>query len=259
MDSGTHQTLRIENRGAVRIFLLDRGKANTLEPGLVRALHDAALAAEDDGAVRGVVLTSASSKVFCGGFDLATLGTTDRDTFGQFIRAFESLFYDLFLYRKPLVAALPGHTVAGGALLAGTADFRYAAEGTGTIGLPEASLGVHVPHHFLEALRATVGDHALTRWSLSGGTVSFPEAFALGAIDRILPPSALLDAAVVFAEELGKSPSDVYASIKRDLRATAYEKARDVLEESRKVFVDSWFSEAGQKGIATTLAHLRRH
>jgi enoyl-CoA hydratase len=258
MDDGTHRTLRIENRGAVRLFVLDRGKANTLEPGLVRALHDAALEAQDDSVVRGVVLTSASPRVFCGGFDLATLGATDRDTFGQFIQAFESLFYDLFLYRKPLVAALRGHAVAGGALLAGTADFRYAAEGSGTIGLPEASLGVHVPHHFLEALRATVGDHALTRWSLSGGTVSFPEALALGAIDRILPPSALVDAAVAFAEELGKSPSDVYASIKRDLRGSAYEKARDVLVESRRVFVDSWFSETGQKGIATTLARLRQ-
>jgi enoyl-CoA hydratase len=250
-------SLRIEDRGAVRILVLSRGNANALEPGLVRSLHGAALAAQEDPSVRAVVLTSASGKIFCGGFDLGVLGRADLETFGTFIRAFESLFYDLYLFHKPLVAALTGHAVAGGALLAGTADFRFAAEGTGTIGLPEASLGVHVPRHFLEALRASVGDHALTRWTLSGGTVSFPEAVGLGAVDRIVPPAALLDAAVGFAGQLGGSPSDVYASVKRDLRGTAYEKARGVLEESRAVFVDSWFSEAGQAGIAATLTRLR--
>jgi enoyl-CoA hydratase len=258
MGEGTHGPFRIESRGAVRIFVLDRGRANALDPGLVGALHEAALDAQGDDRVRGVVLTSASARVFCGGFDLSVVGCTDRETFGRFIRAFEALFYDLFLYPKPLVAALGGHAVAGGALLAGTADFRWAAEGGGTIGLPEASLGVHVPRHFLEALRATVGDHALTRWTLSGGAVSFPEALALGAIDRILPPAALLDAAVAYAEELGKAPVDVYAAVKKDLRGTAYEKALSVREESRAVFVDSWFSERGQAGIAATLARLRQ-
>jgi enoyl-CoA hydratase len=258
MDDGAHRTIRIENRGSVRLLILDRGKANALDQAMVQALHDAAREAQDDGTVRGVVLTSASPRVFCGGFDLAKMGTADRGSFGRFIRGFEALFYELFLYRKPLVAALPGHAVAGGALLAGTADFRWAAEGNGTIGLPEASLGVHVPRHFLEALRATVGDHALTRWTLSGGTVPFSEAVSLGAVDRILPPAGLLDAAVAYTAELGTPPSDVYASVKRDLRTTAYEKAREVLDESRSVFVESWFSEAGQKGIAATLARLQQ-
>ena len=250
--------LRVENRGAVRILVLDRGRANALDPGLVGALHQAARDAMGDPGVGGVVLASASSRVFCGGFDLGVVGHTDRETFGRFMRAFEALFYELFLYPKPLVAALGGHAVAGGALLAGTADFRWATDGGGTIGLPEASLGVHVPRHFLEALRATIGDHALTRWSLSGGAVSFAEAITLGAVDRILPAAALLDAAVAYAEDLGRAPGDVYASVKRDLRGTAYEKAQSVLEESRAVFIDSWFSERGQAGIAATLSRLRR-
>lgn len=257
MGSPAPAPLRVESRGAVRLLVLDRGRANALDPELVRALHEAAREAEEDPAVCGVVLTSASERIFCGGFDLGVVGRTDRGTFDAFIRAFEALFYELFLYPKPLVAALPGHAVAGGALLAGTADFRWAAEGPGTIGLPEASLGVHVPRHFLEALRATVGDHALTRWTLSGGAVGFAEAITLGAVDRLVPPAALVDAAVAYAGELGAAPGDVYASVKRDLRGTAYERAQAVRQESRAVFVESWFSERGQKGIAATLERLR--
>ena len=88
-------------------------------------------------------------------------------------------------FGKPLVVALTGHAVAGGALLASTADFRIAAEGSGTIGLPEVTLGIHVPRHYLEAMRTTVGEQALTHWALLGETMPFAEAHALGAIDRI--------------------------------------------------------------------------
>jgi len=248
--------LGIEDQGGIRVLTLSRGRVNALESDLVSRLLLAARDAEEDPAVRAVVLTSASRSVFCGGFDLGLLGSSPRDAFERFFLAFESLFYELFLLRKPLVAALPGHAVAGGALLAGTADFRWAAEGPGTIGLPEATLGVHVPRHFLEALRATVGDHALTRWTLSG-TVPFAEAVALGAIDRVLPAEELLPRAVAYAEQLGASPSEVYAGVKRDLRQDAYERARAVLVESRRTFVDSWFSERGQRGIAATLEKLR--
>jgi enoyl-CoA hydratase len=203
-----------------------------------------------------VVLTSSSPKIFCGGFDLGVLSHASFEDFGRFVRVFDTLFFDLFLLGKPLVAALTGHAVAGGALLAATADFRLAAEGPGTIGLPEVTLGVHVPRHCVEAMRTTVGEQALTRWALLGETMPFAEARDLGAIDRIVPAEKLLDEAVAFAGHLGEAPSEVYAAIKRDLRGAAYERAQDVLPDGRKAFVDSWFSELGQRGMARALARM---
>jgi enoyl-CoA hydratase/carnithine racemase len=81
----------------------------------------------------------------------------------------------------------------------------------------------------------------------------FREAHEFGAIDRIVPPDQLLEEAVNFAEQLGGASSEVYSAIKRDLRGAAYEKARNVLPEGRKAFVDSWFSEIGQRGLASVL------
>jgi len=252
------ETLRIENRGPVRLLVLSRGRANPLTADFCEEIHRAARAAEEDPSVRGVVLTSASPSIFCGGFDLGTLTHADPETFGRFIRTFETLFFDLFLLGKPLVAALTGHAVAGGALLAGTADFRLAAAGPGKIGLPEVTLGVHVPRYCVEAMRVTVGEVALRRWALLGETMGFTEAHALGAIDRIVPAAELLDEAVAFAGRLGGATSEVYAAIKRDLRGAAFEKARDILPDARKAFVDSWFSEAGQRGMAAALARIHR-
>ena len=171
------------------------------------------------------------------------------------MRVFDSLFFDLFLLGKPLVVALTGHAVAGGALLASTADFRIAAQGPGTIGLPEVTLGIHVPRHYLEAMRTTVGEQALTRWALLGETMPFAEAHELGAIDRIVPADRLVEEAVSFAQRLGGASSEVYAAIKRDLRGTAHERALDIQPDARKAFVESWFSETGQRGLARALAH----
>jgi len=249
--------LSVATRENVRVVALSRGKANALDVELASALHRAARDAENDDGIRGVVLTSASPSIFCGGFDLRALAHADAETFGRFIRTFETLFFDLFLLKKPLVAALTGHAVAGGAMLAGAADFRFAAEGNGTIGLPEARLGVHVPRAMIEAMRVTLGDRALTRMALGGETVPFAEAKELGAIDRIVAKEALLDEAVLYARRLGEAAPEVYGAIKHDLRSAAYERARAVLVDGRKEFVDSWFSETGQRGIDATLARLK--
>jgi enoyl-CoA hydratase len=245
--------LLVEDRGGIRILALGRGKANALSTEFAAALHRAALEAQEDPAVRGVVLTSRSPKIFCGGFDLRKLAHAGPEEFGRFVRVFDALFFDLFLLGKPLVAALTGHAVAGGALLAGTADFRFAAAGPGTIGLPEVRLGIHVPRHYVEAMRTTVGEQALTRWALLGETMPFEEAHALGAIDRIVPADRLLEEAISFAEQLGGASSEVYAAVKRDLRGSAFDRAMDVQPDARKAFVDSWFSEIGQRGLASAL------
>jgi enoyl-CoA hydratase len=254
--TATDSQIQTEDRNGVRIISMARGKANALDTDFASALHRTAMEAQEDSSVRGVVLTSASPKIFCGGFDLAVLAKADPDTFGRFIRTIETLFFDLFLFGKPLVAALTGHAVAGGALIAGTADFRFAAEGGGRIGLPEANLGVHVPRYCIEAMRVSVGERALTRWALGGDTIPFAEARDLGAIDAIFPAERLLPEAMAAAARLGTAPSEVYAAIKRDLRGAAAEKGRSVLVDGRKAFVDSWFSPIGQKGIAATLARL---
>ena len=83
--------------------------------------------------------------------------------------------------------------------------------------------------------------------------MTFHEAHDFGAIDRIVPKDRLLEEGVNFAEQLGGASSEVYTAIKRDMRGAAYERAQNVLPEGRKAFVDSWFSETGQRGLAALL------
>jgi enoyl-CoA hydratase len=251
------ELLHREDRGGVRVLQLSRGKANALDVELASELDRAAKDAAAEGGVRAVVLTSASPSIFCGGFDLQVLGRAEPAAFDAFLRTFEELFLDLFLFGKPLVAALTGHAIAGGAILAAATDFRLAAEGNGTLALPEARLGVLVPHPCLEAMRASVGERALARLTLGGEPIPFAEAKELGAIDRIVPKDVLLDEAVALAGRLGEAPSEIYAANKRYLRGPAHERARAVTESGRRAFTDSWFSAEGQRRIAATLSRIK--
>jgi enoyl-CoA hydratase/carnithine racemase len=117
------------------------------------------------------------------------------------------------------------------------------------------ALSTKFAHALHEAIRTTVGEQALTHWALLGETMSFEEARALGAIDRIDPAERLVGEAVDFARRLGGASSEVYAAIKRDLRGSAYERALDIQPDARKAFVESWFSETGQRGLDRALAH----
>ena len=234
---------------------LSRGKANALSTEFAHALHNAALAAQEDSSVRGVVLTSTNPKIFSAGFDLRKLAHATDEEFARFVRVFDALFFDLFLLGKPLVAALTGHAIAGGALLASTADFRIAAEGAGTIGLPEVTLGIHVPRHYLEAMRTTVGEQALTHWALLGETMPFEEArdARRDRPDRAGGP-AHRGGRLLRPESRGR----VERGLRRDQARSArdrVERALDIQPDARKAFVTSWFSETGQRGLDRALAH----
>jgi enoyl-CoA hydratase len=140
----------------------------------------------------------------------------------------------VFELGKPVVAAVNGHAIAGGCVLAACADVTLMS--AGRIGVPELAVGVPFPRVALEVLRHAVGD-AVTR-TLVLGTQTYPvdEARALGLVDEVLPPDDLLAAAVDRARALAASiPSDTFAATKAQLRRDAVERMTAYADESEPV------------------------
>ena len=134
--------VQTEVRDEVAIVTLDRPKANAFSPELVAELSEA-LAAQD--AARAVVLASSLPGMFSAGWDLPRIVDADRPAMEEFVAAYCDLVRQLFVFGPPLVAALPGHAIAGGLIVAMGADERIAAKGKGKLGLSEVILGVSVP------------------------------------------------------------------------------------------------------------------
>src|SRR5262245_3186329 len=112
--------------GPVTVVTLDRPPANALDRAFFEELTDL-LARLDDPAVRALVITG-TGRFFSAGLDLFAVFAEEGAAFDEFTARFDAGFAALFAFRKPVVAAMNGHAIAGGAVLAAAADVRVAAD-----------------------------------------------------------------------------------------------------------------------------------
>jgi enoyl-CoA hydratase len=206
-----------EDRGTIAVLRMGHGRANALDPELLGALGAALAQAAE---ARAVVLTGAGA-MFSAGVDLKRLAASGPDYPGALIPALVDCFARLFYHPRPVVAAVNGHAIAGGCVLACAADRRIAARGGARLGVTELQVGVPFPAIALEIMRAVVPPRHLAEMVYGGGTVSVDEALDRGLLDAVVEPASLLDAALAEAEALAAIPAESFALTKAQLRQPA--------------------------------------
>jgi enoyl-CoA hydratase len=206
-----------EDRGGVAVLRLAHGRANALDPEVLGALGQALEAA---ASARAVVLTGTGA-MFSPGVDLKRLAAGGPDYPAALIPALVDCFTRLFYHPRPVVAAINGHAVAGGCVIACAADRRLAARGAARLGVTELLVGVPFPAIALEIMRAAVPRRHLADMVYGGRTWDVGEAQAHGLVDAVVEPGALLDAAVAAAEALAAIPAESFALTKAQLRQPA--------------------------------------
>jgi enoyl-CoA hydratase/carnithine racemase len=250
--SANPNPVTVEVRDEIVVLTLDRPKANAFNPELVAALSSALAA---NAKARGVVLASSTPGIFSAGWDLPFLVDKNRAEMETFVSSYCDLVRRLFVFGPPVVAALPGHAIAGGLIFAMAADERIAAQGRGKFGLSEVILGVSVPACLMEPFRHVVGARHMERLASTGENFEPDAALALGLIDALVPAEELLDRAVARARFLGGLSGAAYAAIKLRSRAAAiarFDQARD-----HDPFLDFWFSEDARFRVRDMVARLK--
>ena len=224
-----------EDIGAIAILRLAHGKVSALDVGfcnaLVKELNDIA-----SSSPRALVLTGTGS-AFSAGVDLFRVLDGGTAYLQEFLPSMEALFHALLAFSKPLVAAINGHAIAGGCIIAAACDHRVMAEGNARIGVPELAVGVPFPTLPFEMVRARVSPANFRHLVLSGKTLTPPDALALGLVDEIAPSDVLITRAQHAAEQMMRIPAIAFALTKRAFVEPILERARassslndDVLE-----------------------------
>jgi len=191
------------DQDGVRVLTMNRPeKRNALNTALTQALLDALRAADADDAVRCVVLTGAGQG-FCAGADLAEFKdlTPDRQ---HLVEARAELTMQLHLafptLAKPVVTAINGAAMGGGAGLAIAGDLAVMAEDA-ALGYPETTHGI-VAAIVMANLVRQAGRKAAFELVALGEPVSAQRALALGLVNRVAPRAQVLDAALALAQQL---------------------------------------------------------
>jgi len=248
-------TVRIERDGALARLRLDKARGNAIDEALAGDLLAALREVEADAGVAGVLLCSAHPKLFCPGLDLVSLSGYDRPALERFVGLFGELVTALYGFRRPLVAALSGHAVAGGCVLALTADLRVLRRGA-QIGLNEVKVGVPLPRWVAVLLRASVPPQALTRVALLGENFGDEAALAAGLVHELAGAEGFEDACAARLRELVDRDAYSLATTKGYLREPVLEAMRGGGPDHVREFLDGWFSSGTQERIRGVVASL---
>ena len=237
-------------KDGIALVTLAHGKVNALDTEFCEAL--AARCAELRTSDAKAVVLTGQGKAFSAGVQLIKLSEGGESYIRGFLPALHELYETVFFHPKPVVAAINGHAIAGGAVLACCADRRIMVRGTGRIGVTELLVGLPFPSLAFEAVRHTIPARYLPEVLYSGTTYEPDAALERGWIDEIAAPDKLQERAIVLAQELAALSPAAFAHTKAQLRQPVAEHYARSGRATDKAAADIWCAPA-------SLAYIRAY
>lgn len=210
--------MRYESDGRIARIVIDDGKANAMSVPFFAELTQLLDRAEGDGSCALVIAGRAG--MFSGGLDLKLLPTLSREGLRELSETFARTMLRVFTFPLPTVAALTGHAIAGGAVLAYACDRRYAADGRFRLQLNEVAIGIPMPSWMAAVGGSAIPSHLHVAALLHARAYAPAEAFANGMVNGLVAEGGDVVAhAMEQCADLAAFPRDAYATTKRRLRA----------------------------------------
>ena len=237
------EVLRVDRQGALALLTIHRPRAGNAISAEVTAAFEAVIGElEQDRALCAIIITGAGDKFFCSGGDIKqyrALGTRQ-----QLNEAFERprrLLDRLEGLSVPVIAAVNGYALGGGAELMLACDIRLAAPHA-TIGFPYVHLGLMPGWHGVERLARNCGYGTAMHLLATGEPVSAPEAKRLGLINDVAEDSSVVDASLVIADKLSHSAPLALAACKQALLGAYRLPRAQARRRAMESFADLWLS-----------------
>ncbi len=225
---------------------------NALDRAAFAALAAAVRAAASDRELRAIVLT-ADGDAFVSGGDLRELrSATGRTDAAALVDAGRRVCDGLGRLAVPVIAALPGPAIGGGAELAMACDLRVA-DPRAIISFRHARMAVTTGWGILPKLVATVGHGAASRLLLAGHEVDAAEALRLGLVDGISATGECAATALAWARDVSRASPGAVARLKTLLRGTLGA-AKGHRARERASFVGAWTGADHQEAVESFFA-----
>ena len=187
-------TIEVLKEGNLAVVQLSRGKSNPINTTMLKELIVCFEELKQDEQITGAILTG-KHPFFSAGLDVIELYNYDNK---QVVELFESLFLairTMLAFPKPLIAAISGHSPAGGCVLALCCDYRIMAEGKYRIGLNEVPVGIVMPTFIYHLYESVIGSKLAMQFILEGKLLSTHEGEACGLLDEVVHETQVLDKA----------------------------------------------------------------
>lgn len=201
----------------IATLTMDDGKVNAFDDAFFAELDARMDECADDTAV---VLVGRPG-MFSAGLNMKVMAALDDAGIAALLQRFGTTMLRVWLEPRPVVAAVTGHAIAGGTILAMTADHAVAADGDFRWGLTETTINFPMPRWIIAIARGNVRADRLDDLILPGRMVAPAEAVECGFADALAPADEVVAAATARARELAELPRATYATTKARLRGDA--------------------------------------
>ena len=236
---------------------LNRPPVNSLDVAFTEELTRALKKIEKSGEVDALILKSKNPNIFSSGLDLHDLFAQPRSHLELFWQHVQDLWLQLYSSRLPTIAAINGHCLAGGTILATACDYRVAVEGSYGIGVTAAKIGVVAPPWFLKMLTYVMGQRN-TELALQQGRVFTPsEAMGVGLVDRVCPKDTMDEECWKALDPFLTVSAESRATMKLSLRMDLINNFLQSREEDMNNFVNFILKESVQSNLGKYMEQLK--
>ena len=232
---------------SIAVLTMEHGKAHAMDIALMREMRRRMVQVIESDA-RAIVITG-RDRIFSAGVDLMALAKGGRPYLEEFLPELSAGLRLVFATDKPVVAAVNGHAIAGGCILACACDYRLMARGAARVGVPELRVGVPFPLVPAEITRYALGTARAQRAMLVGTVVEAEHAVEAGLVDELAEPERLMERALAVAEAMAQTPPASYARVKRDLRRPVLETWERLQLQHDRETLEAWDSPAVREAI----------
>lgn len=234
--------LLTERKNDCLIIRLNRPHdGNAINLSMAQALAALIEDCNKDLTLRAVILTGSGDKFFCAGGDVKAYAKIETDVdLNEVFDTIRDLLDSLERLPCPVIAAINGYAIGGGAELTLACDFRIIEQGA-QIGFPQSRLGILPGWNGISRLVPLIGRAAAAKLLFDGRRINAEQALTIGLATAVAPTGQSLRVALELAETFsGTAPLSI-AAIKAELNAVT-QNLGDVRAQSRRAFAELWFT-----------------
>jgi len=246
--------VKIEKSDGIGVITLDKPPVNAIDLELVRDTDKSIRSLSADEEIRAVVITG-NGRCFSAGLDLKTVPFYSPAEQRRMVEELNRIVALLYALPLPTVAAINGHAIAGGFILAISCDYRIGPSLPCRIGITESRVGIPFPVCAMEVLCAELAPAVARRMTLMGRNTDPEEALSYGVLDELQPAEAVLARAMEVAGDLTDIPSQAYGTIKHQLRGQAITRIEEAIRTGSDPLLKMWINEEAKN---TSARHLER-
>nr|WP_121269673.1 enoyl-CoA hydratase/isomerase family protein [Pedobacter schmidteae] len=250
-------TIKVTIKDRLSLITLDRGKSNALNREMITELNEMLNNIAGDPNIGGVIITG-KEPFFSAGLDLIELYNYNEEEAKSFWHLFLNFVTNITSFKKPLVAAINGHSPAGGCVIALACDYRVMAEGKYIIGLNEVPVGIIVPNSIFNLYAFWLGTANASRSLLEGKLFSPEEARQIGLVDELVNPASIITAAErkirIYMGMERNTWEQSKLSIRKDLIASTSADQSEALNNMLK----QWWAPSTRNILKTIIDNLQK-